>query len=617
MRIIRLMLFAAIVSAGLVVPSPASAATVSIATTTNKPVANQTFTISGTVPNKVVRTVLLQRWSVNKWVTYKTGKTTSKGKYAFAAAATSQTSFRAYAPKTKIKKKSYAARVSGTLRIYPIIQSGTITATRPSPGRLTITTTFVPAIAGRTVVLKSLDGTTWTTVDQRTQLANGTTAFTIDAPPAGDHTYGATVTGGGVPLANATQATIPVADALPRVDITTTDRPASCDSDHPNICSGETYTRGTLAADARGSGVPPQTAVTGQFRVRGNSTSWIWPKLSYKVKLDAKAPLLGMPTSKNWVLLANFYDRSMLRTALAFEASSRIGGIGTAGLPWTPKMRFVELWVDGSYRGLYQLGEGIEAESARIVKAKDAFLLEGDSWEDSDPSFTTSRGMKFFFKDPDDPDTTVQDAAAAKVQAAEDAIYAGDTSKINVDSFVDWYLVNELMKNVDSAMNNSIWMVLGADGKVSMGPVWDFDQSAGNRTDWDVNDPAGWLIRRNWYDASQPDNVPSQIKVPEGHWFNQLMLQPAFKQKVEQRWAQVRGSLAGLPAYLDGVNTEVHYAAARNFAEGDGGNGLPLGKTFIEPVPQHVFQGTWDAEVASLRSFIDARITWMNAHITD
>ena len=114
------------------------------------------------------------------------------------------------------------------------------------------------------------------------------------------------------------QVTPPVT-GIPRVDIVT--------DDSQPITSSTDYRSATFSVDPRGSGVPSYSAPA-KLRVRGNFTATVPEKLPYKIKLVATEPLAGMPTSKNWVLLANYFDRSLLRTSVGMEAPAGCGWRG-------------------------------------------------------------------------------------------------------------------------------------------------------------------------------------------------------------------------------------------------------------------------------------------------
>ncbi|QGG40678.1 hypothetical protein GEV26_04470 [Aeromicrobium yanjiei] len=611
----RLVVVAGIVATGLVVPTQASAAVAPLAVSPSQPVQGKTFTLKGTVTPKFARPVRLQRYVGGRWTTARTTKSTSSGRYSFTyRSSASSLTFRTHVPKAKRNGKghTYSSQKSAKLVVRPVrpaqpARPAPKPVVTPAPASTSLTLTTAPGgtvsaevvstpAAGRRVEIHRLDGDAWVTDASAPHHASGRTTVSFDAPTPGEHEYRAVVVGAGLPTSTSTTVRLAVQSRVARVDVRT--------DGGEEITSGETYVPGTIVVDPRGSDLAASTTPA-RFRVRGNSTSWARIKLSYKVKLDTKTSLLGLPASKDWALMANFYDRSMLRNEVAFEASRRVG------LPWTPRMRFAELWVDGSYRGLYQLGQNIEAEPGRVELPDEGFLLEGDSHEEDDLAFRTDRGFQIFFKDPDDPDATTQARVAAQVQAAEDGIYAGDLSSIDIGSFVDYYIVNELLKNFDSAINNSNWMVLSADGTLAMGPVWDFDQSMGNRTDLDANQTSGLFTGELF-----GEYAPSQIKLPEGHWYNQLVANPEFRAALTTRWAQVRGPLSGLSDHVAALGREVKDAGPRNFTDGNGGLGLPLGPTILDHEPRSVFHGSWSAEVDALRTWVGGRYTWLDGYLS-
>jgi hypothetical protein len=592
----RIVLVVAFVLACLVVPTPATAAVAPLKVSPAQPIRGQAFTLTGTVTPRFARTVRLQRYTGGRWITSRTTRSTSTGRYTVTITSTAASlTFRAYVPKTKHRGRTYASQKSAKVVVKPASPVPALTVATGAGHTVAAQVVAPPSSVGRTVTVQHLEGTVWVKDRAAAQPASGRTALTFDAPDPGDRQFRAVVTGGGLATSTSAQVPLTIESPVARVDIRTDGSTA--------ITSGETYVPGDLVVDPRGSGLAASTS-RGRFRVRGNSTSWVRAKLSYKIKLDTKTSLLGLPASKDWVLLANFYDRSLIRNEVAFQASRLVG------LPWTPRLRFAELWVDGSYRGLYQVGEGIEAAQGRVTVPAGGQLLEGDSHEEDDPSFRTTRGFQIFFKDPDDPDAATRTTVAAQVQAVEDALYEHDLSTIDIDSFVDWYIVNELLKNVDSAINNSVWMVLSPDGRLSMGPVWDFDQAMGNRTMFGADRTSGLYTG-----ALFGETAPSQIRLPEGHWFNQLLASDEFTARLRARWSQVRGRLATLPTFVDALTREVRDSAPRNFAQGNGGDGLPIGPSLLDSGSDHLFHESWPAEVAALRSWVDGRHRWLDGEL--
>jgi len=135
-------------------------------------------------------------------------------------------------------------------------------------------------------------------------------------------------------------------------------------------------------------------SIPGKIKGRGHFT-WTQPKKPYKIKFDDKVPVLGLPEDKEWVLLANYTDKSCLRNDLAFTIGY------SCNSTWTPRFRFVELFYNNEYKGQYQLVESIKRSKYRVNISKEGFLLEIDHparLESSDVYFSTQRNT-FVLKD--------------------------------------------------------------------------------------------------------------------------------------------------------------------------------------------------------------------------
>ncbi len=132
-----------------------------------------------------------------------------------------------------------------------------------------------------------------------------------------------------------------------------------------------------------------------EVKGRGNST---WVEEAYKIKLETAASLIGSAPQKDWVLLANYADRSNLRTSSAFALAAR------TRLAWTPQSRFVDLVVNGQPMGLYLLTEQVEQKTGRVDLPEDGYLLEVDQKlrASGDPGFRSSKGLLIGYKDPDE-----------------------------------------------------------------------------------------------------------------------------------------------------------------------------------------------------------------------
>jgi hypothetical protein len=569
------------------------------------PVVGQPYVVRGRVPGGA-RTVRLQVRGPAGWRAAGRGTSARTGAFALPRTSTAATRLRVRAPATR-RLRAWTSRA---VVVRPVVQSAALTLPAASPSGASVepVATVRPAVAGRPAVLQRRLPAGWSDVAGAVQAADGRARFSAVAPAPGEHAWRVVLPAyRGMPAVRS--ASVATTSAVPRLEVTT--------ADGAPVTSGTVYSRGVLALRPGASG-SADADLGGRLRVRGNSTAWVQRKLSYKVKLDTATPLLGMPASKDWVLLANFYDRSLLRNQLGFEVSRRVG------LPWTPRMVEVELWLDGAYRGLYQLGEGIEVgpdrvdiEVAEDDPAGGGYLLEADSWDDDKPVLTTDRGLQVYVDQPGDVGESYVAGVRSYLQHVEDSLYADGAATpvrrwrelVDVDSFVDWYLVNEVTKNVDASFRNSVWMQRDRGGRLAMGPVWDFDQSAGSQHTWGLSDPTGWHLRTNHH----PHNN-SQYTGPAGHWFHRMFADPWFAGRVAERWRQVRTSLLTLPAYVAARTEALAPAAGRNFSVPVDGEPLPIGPTFLDP-PEGIFHDTWHAGADDLGRWVEQRVAWIDAQL--
>ena len=220
------------------------------------------------------------------------------------------------------------------------------------------------------------------------------------------------------------------------------------------------------------------------IKVRGNTTAFdSIPKKAYTFKFSKKKDVLGMGKGKKWVLLANCYDPSLLRNYTAIDMARELG------LDYTCEQQFVELWLDGSYRGCYTLYEPIQEGKDRVDidiesnGGKKDFLIEYEQMaEDEDVKYFTVDGLRFAVKEPDDTTDDQLEYISETMQDIVNVLKAGDREQIetvlDIPSFAKYYFVNEFMKNMDFDMSSVYYYY--KDGKLDAGPVWDYDKSSGN-----------------------------------------------------------------------------------------------------------------------------------------
>lgn len=386
----------------------------------------------------------------------------------------------------------------------------------------------------------------------------------------------------------------PAAEDLPLLSVATEDaRP---------VLSREEYVHADWQLD-----LPDGGHQSGELEIRGRgSSTWGMPKQPWRLKLEQKTALLGMPADRNWVLLANYADKTLLRNALAFELSRQMS------FAWTPRYRHVELYLNDDYLGVYQLVEHIRVGENRVaipeLKASDTspekitggYLMEVDVRRGEDFCVTAARsGMVFCLASPDtlaEPGREAQRDYIANYLAATDAAMFGDdfadpaigyAAWIDVASLVDYYLAQEVLRNVDGDLRLSTYIYKPRDGKLTFGPLWDFDIAAGNSAYGDGWRTSGWQLR----------NAP---------WFQRLFTDPAFAARVRARWRELydAGVFRNLRPWISAEAGRLDAAQRRNFAR------WPILDIWVWPNAD--VTGSYCGEVDYLQQWLTQRISWMD-----
>ncbi len=368
------------------------------------------------------------------------------------------------------------------------------------------------------------------------------------------------------------------------------------------IASKEEYIDAQVSMIANELGEQKIDQVPIRIRGRGNTT-WQMPKKPYKFKFDERTEVLNMPAHKTWILLANYPDKTLLRNQTAFSLSERFG------LFYTPRSQFVDLYLNDSYQGNYQLTEQIKIDENRLAidelepteLAEDlisgGYLLEVDGRSDPDPSFTTEQGIRFKIKFPDEgPDEQlsyiqnyIRETESALFSASFADPQSGYDQYIDVESFVNWYLVNELAKNTDAKFYNSVYMYKPRNGKLTMGPVWDYDIGFGNVNYSDGQYPEGWYIR-------------------EAAWYKRLFEDPDFVIRVKNRWQTLKPEVQATIEEIDAQAAALSQSQRRNFS---------TWKILNRAVwPNPVTTGSYQGEVDYLKDWLNKRIIWMDQELT-
>ena len=284
--------------------------------------------------------------------------------------------------------------------------------------------------------------------------------------------------------------------------------------------------------------------VSTSVRGRGNST-WNYPKKPYAIKLDSKAEVLGMPKHKRWVLLANWIDRTLLRNDVSFEMARRV-------MEWAPRGKFVELYLNGKHQGNYYLCEQIKVDKNRVnVDELDedsdfndesvvsgGYILEYDTYGPNDEInyfYTSLKNYPVTIKEPDEDVITSWTHPGflyisgyinnLEKALAENQSWEVISSLIDVNSYIDWWLIHEIAYNREPLYPKSSYMFKKRNGKLFAGPVWDFD-----------------------WGSYRPGHV--EIALKNTLYYGDLLKYDEFKLAVKERWAATKSTYQSIDAYI-------------------------------------------------------------------
>ena len=362
-------------------------------------------------------------------------------------------------------------------------------------------------------------------------------------------------------------------------------------TDEP-VVSKEDYVEGTFRLEG-GRYFDSIEEMEMQVRGRGNSTWFLHPKKPYQMKLESKRELFGMPEDKKWLFLAEYSDKSLLRNHLAFELGKR------TSLRWTPSGHFAEVFVNGEHDGVYHITEKVEDGNNRVDIGDTGFLLEIDQPDRIDPDDVFFRTETYLINIKE-PGLDYSDAEFFQVSdhlnEFETVLFSenfadstsGYRAYADVDSFIDWFLVNEIAKNVDAQWYSSIFLYWIPGDKIYMGPIWDFDLGFGNVDYAAATYPEGWWVRWNT-------------------WIARMLEDPAFKARVRERYAMLDDQRPEIKGKIYEWSEQLNLSQAENDSIWQ-----ILGR-YVWPNP--VFFDTHEEEVEHLVDWLDTRMDWLAENI--
>lgn len=329
---------------------------------------------------------------------------------------------------------------------------------------------------------------------------------------------------------------------------------------------------------------------TVEFKGRGNSTWREYAKKPYQIKFSKKTSVLGMPAAKKWILLANASDDSMIRTRLVYDAAEQMG------FPYVTEYKYVDLWVDGEYLGVYLIGEKAEIGKNRLNLQDPAgamFELDNGFATDEDHYFFEGRLNSYFaLKEIVEEDDAHIAQAMSNFQTAMTRFTTALTSEgwenlslaqlnrmIDVDSLARYYLMNEYVLNGEGFFTSFFWYQDGASDVLHVGPLWDFDTCMGNKQE-KVTD----------YNACDTSVL-----------MKKMLNIPAFYQRVQELYTRYKPVLTGMAGQIDGRKAEIGVSADLNYLRWN-----TLGTANPKPGGMP-FAPTYDEALDRVRTWLNGR----------
>lgn len=360
-------------------------------------------------------------------------------------------------------------------------------------------------------------------------------------------------------------------------------------------------------------GVYEMTDTSISIRLRGSVTLDA-DKKSFEVKFVEKQNILnvGAGKGKTWCLISNCYDGSLLRNLTTYRLADLMNG-----LQYSPNCLSVELFINNEYQGVYLLCEDVNANGTRVrinecpdEIGDNGYLIEMSRYDEAD-SFTVDKEtfrVKSTLSRTDSVKRKQIEYISEYMTKCINSLKNGNQLEVeqyvNLQSLVDIYIVNEIVKNVDVGWSSFYLFKSNAKGKLQFGPPWDFDLALGN-----ANCVKGF---DSWAGIS-PYHVLN-INANSNPWFCYALGNKWFRDLVQQRWAVLKDEIGKLPKTVTNEAETNYKSYCRNFEKWN----TILGKqVYIEP-KQIAALTSFKDHYTYLSDWLDKRITWLtNYYSTD
>ena len=350
-----------------------------------------------------------------------------------------------------------------------------------------------------------------------------------------------------------------------------------------------------------------------EIRGRGNN-SWTHPKKPYRIRLATSTNLLGNPAkARNWTLINNYGDKTLMRNLLAFDLSKRLQ------MPYTPAGQPVNVFLNGEYKGCYQLCDHIDVRENRVdikeMKASDisgenltgGYAIEIDAYAyGEDIWFSSNRGTPVTIKSPDNEKVTQhKNYINDHFNKFEAAVFSSNYTNpetgfrkyMDTETFARHFLIGEFCGNTDTYWSVRMYKQR-SDDKFYFGPIWDYDLAFEN--DWrtyPINDKDDWVFRSGGSGATGTREL-----------IDQLLSDPLLYMKIKETYSNYRDwgyiTEEELLKVVDYYRNELDQSQKLNFRRWDIMN--------IAVHENPVIHGSYRTEVANVKNYIKERIVWLD-----
>lgn len=372
------------------------------------------------------------------------------------------------------------------------------------------------------------------------------------------------------------------------------------------------------------------------IEMRGSSSQGLFPKKQYAVELwtatgqDTSASILGLPAEEDWILYAPYSDKSLIRNVLTYKWGTDLGW-------YTPRTKLCELYLNDSYRGVYVLTEKIKRDKNRvdisslnadeksgddltggyIVKIdKSTGNQTGDGWDSPYRPLKREKeqAIHFQYHYPKEDEIISEQSKYIRnyITEFERTLHGpffrdkvdGYRKYIDVESFIDFAIINELTRNVDGyRLSTFLYKDKDSkDGKLHLGPLWDFNLALGNADYCEGGAMQGWA-----WDFNSKCNH-DRFLIP--FWWERLLRDPDYVIQFQNRWTELRNGPFRddtIMNYIDSVATVLKEPQKRNFSR------WPILSHYVWP--NNYIGYTYVNEVNYLKKWIDDRLTWLDYNI--